>query len=327
MSERKKNDFYWSEEQEPHVIRRREILKKYPQIKDLFGVNPMLKFTSSLWVVLDILVALNIHRVFDLSISPIAKWSIFLALTYFVGATIVHALFLAIHEITHYIAFKSKGPNNFLAYFINIPILFPYAMSFKYYHNMHHYSQGKDGVDADIPLKGEAMLFKGIIGKTIWYVTQIFFYAFRPMFVKKLPFDKWTVMNWLFTWGTTAILIYVTVGQGNGWYGIFYLLLALLFAGGLHPTSGHFISEHYVFDQGQETYSYYGPLNLLTYNVGYHNEHHDFPNIAGKYLPKVKEIAGEYYNDLHSYNSWTAVIWKFLTRKDVTLFSRTKRKI
>jgi sphingolipid delta-4 desaturase len=105
-----------------------------------------------------------------------------------------------------------------------------------------------------------------------------------------------------------------------------YLLLSLVFAGGLHPTAGHFISEHYVFKEGQETYSYYGPLNALTFNVGYHNEHHDFPQIPGSRLPQLKKLAPEFYDNLASYNSWSRVILDFLFRKDVTLYSRTKRR-
>lgn len=48
-----------------------------------------------------------------------------------------------------------------------------------------------------------------------------------------------------------------------------YFLMSSFFAGSLHPLAGHFIAEHYLWDGlDQETYSYYGSLNILAYNVG-----------------------------------------------------------
>lgn len=102
--------------------------------------------------------------------------------------------------------------------------------------------------------------------------------------------------------------------------------MSSFFAGSLHPCAGHFIAEHYLFDQwDQETWSYYGILNYVTYNVGYHNEHHDFPSIPWTRLPKLHALANEYYKDLPRHNSWCKVTFDFIFRTDVGLFSRVKR--
>lgn len=307
-----RTDYYWVEDREPHFQRRKEILKKYPEVTKLFGIDPLMKYKTVALVAIQMTVALFVGQL---------HWSLFLLVTYFVGATISHALFLAIHEITHDLAFKTKKYNNWLAFIANLPIVFPYAMSFKTYHALHHWDQGKDGVDVDIPMEGEARFFRGLLGKFLWFLNQIIFYAVRPVFVKPIKIDKWQVYNIIFQVAVMAVYL-----PFAGWSGLVYLLLSLVLAGSLHPTSGHFISEHYVFHEGQETYSYYGPLNAITFNVGYHNEHHDFTTIPGSRLPELKKMAPEFYDNLHSYNSWTGVIVDFLFRKDVNLFSRTKRK-
>merc|ERR1712228_239247 len=107
--------------------------------------------------------------------------------------------------------------------------------------------------------------------------------------------------------------------------GLFYFCFGTLFGMGIHPVAGHFIAEHYVMHEGQETYSYYGPLNWLAFNVGYHNEHHDFPFVCGRNLPEVRKTAPEFYDEIPHYHSWIKVIWDYVVDKKIGPFSRTRR--
>jgi sphingolipid delta-4 desaturase len=75
----------------------------------------------------------------------------------------------------------------------------------------------------------------------------------------------------------------------------------------------------------QETYSYYGPLNAVAFNVGYHKEHHDFPSIPWNRLPQLKKSAPTYYDTLFSHQSWTKLFFRFLLDKNISLYSRITR--
>ncbi len=304
-------DFIWSETKEPHHHRRLEILRTHPEVKKLFGTDRSMAYKALLVWALQLSVPL-----FFLSDNP---W-IFIATIMVVGTTLNHIIVLAIHEITHDLVFEKKWMNSILAIIVNFPLVFPFSMSFKAYHAEHHWHQGHDGVDVDIASKIEGRLFNGFFGKFFWMFFQIPFYALRPLFIYPLKPDKWILLN---------IIIQISFMVGFyflvGWWGLLYLFLSLILAGGLHPLGGHFVSEHVVFKEGQETYSYYGPLNKLVFNVGYHNEHHDFPNVPGSRLPELKRVVGAKYDNLYSYNSWVMVIIRFLTSRDVSLFSRVKR--
>jgi hypothetical protein len=50
---------------------------------------------------------------------------------YLIGATANQNLFLAIHEISHNLAFKSPLGNRLLAIFANLPIGLPYSAAFR----------------------------------------------------------------------------------------------------------------------------------------------------------------------------------------------------
>ncbi|KAL1560227.1 sphingolipid delta(4)-desaturase DES1-like isoform X1 [Salvia divinorum] len=307
------SDFFWSYTDEPHASRRKLILSKYPQIRQLFGPDPF----ASLQIAGVVLIQL-----WSAAFLSNASWLKILIVAYFFGSFLNNNLFLAIHELSHNLAFSTPVYNRWLGIFANLPIGVPMSVTFQKYHLEHHRYQGVDGVDMDIPSRTEAFLVRNAFTKSIWVIMQLFFYALRPLFLKPKPPGLWEFVNLIVQVGLDVGMVYLW-----GWKALGYLMLSTFVGGGMHPMAGHFISEHYVFNPNQETYSYYGPLNLMTWNVGYHNEHHDFPRIAGNKLHKLKEIAPEYYVSLDSYRSWSQVIYMYIMDSTVGPFSRMKRSL
>lgn len=261
------------------------------------------------------------------------SWGAFIGVAYVIGGTANHSLFLAIHEMSHNLGAKSLLGNQLIGMMANIPIVIPYSVTFRPYHMAHHRNQGLWGEDTDIPTAIEAYVvtksatcyLDHTLRKALFMFCQIFAYALRPMLMKPetVPNDLWIVMNWIVV-GAADVAIFLA--GSKSFTPLFYLLLSTFFAGSIHPTAGHFIAEHYVFQDKVETYSYYGWLNMLAYNVGYHNEHHDFPNIPWSRLPRVREIAPEFYRNLPQCKSWPGTILSFIFDDHISPFSRVTRQ-
>ncbi|KAI7327001.1 dihydroceramide delta(4)-desaturase [Hortaea werneckii] len=322
--------FFWTYTEEPHKTRRQAIIKAHPEVLKLCGPEPL-----TIPLVLAV-VSLQIFCAYALRNTPFLSWP-FLLTGYVVGATANQNLFLAIHEISHNLAVKSPLGNRLLAIVANLPIGIPYSASFRPYHLTHHKSLGVDGLDTDLPTAFEAWFLDSVGGKAFFCTFQILFYALRPMMVFQLPLTWIHALNVVVQLAFDYAIVQLIGGKAVG-----YFVLSSFLAGSLHPVAGHFIAEHYVFGQGNkssdpsqtpeevknapapmETYSYYGALNLLTYNVGLHNEHHDFPAIPWTRLWKLNQIANEFYRDLPCHYSWTGVIWQFIADKDVDLYNMT----
>jgi sphingolipid 4-desaturase/C4-monooxygenase len=310
----KRTDFVLSTHSEPHRIRTKEILKSHPQVRKLIGKNPL-----TIFAIIG-LVAFQITGAWFLAEK---SWWLVIGAAYLLGAFADHSLFVMIHECAHRLLFKNQAANRWAGMLANIPQIFPSSVSFERYHIKHHSFQGIHELDADLPNRWEAKLINNyFIGKIIWLLFYPLFQVFRISRLKEIkPFDKWIATNW-----AIQIIFSVAICYFLGPKAFAFLLLSFFFSVGLHPLGARWIQEHYLTHGEQETYSYYGGLNLVAFNVGYHNEHHDFPSVPWNKLPEIKSTAPAYYDSLSSHKSWTKLFFRFLFDREISLYSRIIRK-
>jgi sphingolipid 4-desaturase/C4-monooxygenase len=283
-----------------HFSRRRAILHAHPEVKGLAGPNRWTALATFGMVAAQLSLAVLCARL---------PWWAILLVAYGAGAVLSHALYVMIHEATHNLVARSVRANRLLGLASDLALGFPGAMAFRKYHLLHHRFLGEPRRDADLAAPWEARLVgRSWWRKTVWMSLFAVSQALRPMSLRDADLlDRWIVLDALAVFGVDALL-WVLVGP----WAVLYLVVSLAFGLGLHPLGGRWIQEHYVTRPGQETYSYYGAANVLAYNVGYHNEHHDFMNVPWNRLPKIRAAAPEFYEGLRSYRSWTAVLLRFL---------------
>jgi len=311
----KKKCFNWSEQCEPHKLRTKEIISSHPEIRHLIGRNPYTIFVILLCVGIQIGMSWILYD---------ESWWWILLCSYLIGAFACHTLFICIHECSHNLIFKNRTLNTLSGILANLPLVFPSSVSFQKYHLKHHAFQGIEELDADMPSEWEAKLVNNsTLGKALWLLFYPIVQATRLGRMSKeiKMFDKWVVLNYV-----VQLLFMVSIFYFWKWKAVAYLTISFFFSVGLHPLGARWIQEHFLtHGDEQETKSYYGPLNTVNLNVGYHNEHHDFPSIPWNNLPKIKKIAGPYYNSLGHHKSYTLLLIRFLFDRELSVYSRTAR--
>lgn len=94
-----RTDFEWSYDDEPHKTRRTEILKKYPEIKQLFGYDTNFKYVC---------ISMVLFQIASLYFLQDKSWPVLIVIAYCFGGVLNHSLSLAIHEISHNVAFGNS---------------------------------------------------------------------------------------------------------------------------------------------------------------------------------------------------------------------------
>jgi len=297
----------------PHVTRGRELVKRHPEVRRFFAPYPL----SALYVVGLVVLQVSIaHWLRD------ASWLLVVSFAYLVGAFASHALFVLIHDATHKLIVKSKLGNRLLGILCNVGQGFPSAMSFRTYHLLHHSHLDEYEFDADLAFHWEARLVgTSPLRKAVWLLVFAITEMIRPLRIQRQFAEPWVIAN-VMAIVATDLLIWSRCGTA----GLAYVLLSTFFGIGLHPLGARWIQEHYTFVEGQETYSYYGILNWLTFNIGYHNEHHDLVRVPWVHLPKVKALAPEFYDHLHAHRSLTRVLMQWILDPKLDLYSRITRE-
>ena len=297
-----------------HRSRAQAIVAAHPEVKSLVGRNPWSAVWAVFLVSLQWLAAYALSEVF---------WLWIIVAAYLFGAFVNHALYVLIHESTHNLVFRKKDHNKLLGIFCDFALVTPSAMAFREYHLLHHKHLGDYDMDPDIVCHTEGRLVGNAAWrKTIWLFLFSLSQALRPLKMRNVRFgNRWIAAN------TVVILaVDVAIFAVLGPQALAYLALSTLFALGLHPLGGRWIQEHYKTAEGQETYSYYGPLNRVCFNMGYHNEHHDMPGVPWNALPKMRAIAPEFYDGLKSYRSWTRLLIRFIFDPKLSTYSRILRR-
>ncbi|MBB5611722.1 sphingolipid delta-4 desaturase [Janthinobacterium sp. S3M3] len=306
--------FFFTQQRDPHIQRRRDMLRRYPQIRSLFGPNP--------WS-LPLIVALVGFQLGLASLAQRAAWWQALLLAWVVGAYVAASLFAMIHDAGHFLIVRARIGNYLAACCANLPLLMWNAVPFFRYHLWHHRALGDYERDVGVPTEAEAVW----VGNSAWRkaVWLAFFPVFQALRTHKFPVSKAYWSGWMLVNAAIQFAANFLILQLLGWQALIYLGLSIYFSLGFHPLGTRVVQEHFVIAEGQETNNFMGWANLFECNFGYHVEHHDFPSIPWNRLPRLRCIAPEFYAGQASFPSRLQLMFQFIFDPRWSVFHNTVR--
>jgi len=280
-----------------HLERHRCILHCHPEVRALMRPDA--------WSGAAILVVGTIQMVLAVELRA-ARWTEVLLAAYFVGALLSHGLGVLIHEAAHNLISRRTWVNKLWAAVANVPLVAPAAIGFRFEHLLHHrYLGDAGGLDTQAPTRAEARFVgSSAVLKMLSFTFGRFLFRGRP--AARVPRDGWLILNL-----ATQIAAMVPLTLYAGPRALVYLVVSALAAFGPHPLGARRLSEHLPVRVGQPTNSYYGILNWLSFNVGLHVEHHDFPAVPWRHLPRLRSVAREHYEHLFGIRSWTLLLAQY----------------
>lgn len=298
---------------EPHRERTSRILRAAPEIRYLISRNA----STFLWIVILVVAQYSLAIwVRD------AGWAVIVATAMVIGTVLSNGLWVLIHECAHQLIWPQRWQNLATGILANVSHVIPSSIAFQRDHMRHHAFLGDDTEDADLPSRWEVELVgTSRVGKFLWLALCPLFQVAHHYRIKQLSKpDAWDILNGTAVYGADVLLTFLF-----GFKPLVYLFCSTFFGLGLHPFGARFIQEHHVINPRQETYSYYGSLNLFAFNVGYHTEHHDFPHVPWNRLPALKRMGHADYDGLVSYKSWSRLAIRWIVDPTISLGSRCVR--
>lgn len=317
-----------------HRERARDMLKAHPEIKDLTGNTP----STAIWCVLFVGAQITLAV-----LAASQPWWIGILVAYVVGSWININLFMLAHECNHGLVFKSTGWNRAMFTLTSLPMFMPGHHTWWLEHHVHHSDLGakKDFIKRRrtfflltkyrsplffpfAPLMLITQICRAALGLCFYFV-GLFVGQWKPSKTTLAiladdhlvsGYNKSGTAFWAVVYPFVNLVFLGTMFGVMGWKSAVYLLASQAFMSGfLHPLMMGMVlsnSHFHGHNRYQPSSSYYGWLNKLTFNFGYHTEHHDLQSIPWSRLPKLRKIAPEFYDCLAETKSYIGLAFQFV---------------